>query len=129
MLRDWHAVYNGEGKQQYGKFDYCSPECKKKFSNRESIWSARHVLEILGTFGIDVRMPAEFIAARESEFKGRCANKHCGKGKDARGNRVRARVPTIGDFCSTSCQKAHAEVSSRVKAPLQSSEREPCEAV
>jgi hypothetical protein len=118
LLRDWHAVHNGEGKFQYGKFEYCSPECKKLFSNRETIWAAQHVLETLAKFGVEVQMPAEFVTESEAEFRGRCANKNCGKGKDARGNRVRAKVPARGDFCSSSCQRAHAEVSGRVKAPI-----------
>jgi hypothetical protein len=111
LLRDWHLVKDGVGKSQYAKFDYCSPECKQRYSAREGIWSARHVLQTLATFGIKVSMPAEFTA--KESMRGRCANKNCGQGRDSRGNRVRAKVPERGDFCSSACKRAQAEVSAR----------------
>ena len=35
--------------------------------------------------------------------RGRCANRSCGQGRDERGNRVRAKVLKVGDFCSSAC--------------------------
>ena len=35
---------------------------------------------------------------------------HCGKGRDSRGNRVRAQVARRGDYCSPARRKAVAEV-------------------
>jgi hypothetical protein len=106
LLKNWHAVKDGEGVHQYGKFDYCSPECKAAYSARENIWSARHLLSTLTTFGIAVKLPETTVS--ESACRGRCANKHCGQGRDDRGNRVRARVPERGDYCSTRCKTLDA---------------------
>jgi hypothetical protein len=46
-------------------------------------------------------------------YRGRCAYKPCGKGKDARGLRARARVPKFGDFCSEGCWDSDREVQKR----------------
>ena len=54
----------------------------------------------------------------EDSYRGRCANPTCGKGKDAKGNRVRARVPSVGAFCCPDCRKSVKEAkrqSARVR--------------
>lgn len=55
----------------------------------------------------------------EVESRGRCANKACGRGRDPKGKRVRAKVPKVGDFCSNVCKmivKDAAKQTQRAKA-------------
>lgn len=111
-LRYWHSVKDGVGKHQYGVFDYCSPECKQAWSDRKDIWSAYHMLKVFSDFGIPVSLP-EAPEKMTAGFKGRCASKACGKGRDARGNRVRAQVPRRGDYCSAFCRSVGEEVQRR----------------
>jgi hypothetical protein len=112
LIRDWHLTYKGEGKLMYPKFEYCSPECKQTWSDRKDIWSAYHVLKVFSEFGILVSLP-DAPQKVTAGFKGRCASNACGKGRDARGNRVRAQVPRRGDYCSAFCRKLGEEVASR----------------
>lgn len=112
LLRDWHTVKDGVGKQQHGLFEYCSPECKQAWNDRKDIWSAYHVLKVFSEFGIVVSLP-DAPERVTTGFKGRCASKACGKGRDARGNRVRAQVPRRGDYCSAFCRSVGEEVQRR----------------
>jgi hypothetical protein len=47
--------------------------------------------------------------------RGRCANRSCGQGKDERGNRVRAKVLKVGDFCSSACSSRIKEAAKQKK--------------
>ena len=61
---------------------------------------------------------AGFDKPRDDAFRGRCANLTCGKGRDAKGNRVRARVPEIGGLCSPECKKVVKEAQKQSRRGL-----------
>jgi hypothetical protein len=115
--KDWMVKHDGEGVKMYGAFDYCSPECKRAFADSRHIWAAAHLLKILQGLGIECTQTAIDSAVIDSGngFKWLCGYKSCGKGRDKKGNRARARVPEKDDFCSTACRKATAEVNGRKK--------------
>jgi hypothetical protein len=80
---------------------FCDDACKDKYEG-----DIQAVLQVAQTIR----------PASEPTYRGRCAYRPCGKGKDARGLRVRARVPKVGDFCSTGCRDAHRQVQKRKEA-------------
>lgn len=70
---------------------FCDDVCESKYAG-----DVTTVLEVAAV------LPQQ---AAGDNLRGRCAYKACGQGRDDRGNRVRARVPRIGDYCSKECRK------------------------
>jgi len=101
----------------FDRYTHCSPECRRKFPHAPL--TADHLNCVLGI--LPVITPATptslspVIIPDEMAYQGRCANQTCGSGRDLKGNRVRGRVPRIGDFCSPECRKVVREASRQKK--------------
>jgi hypothetical protein len=118
------AAWSDKEKQWvFDEYIHCSPECRKKYAAfaKPNVLTAEHLGLVLGT---EVLAEAQASTERqtsnakvdETGYKGRCANQTCGSGRDVKGNRVRGRVPRIGDVCSKDCRKVVREAATQNQA-------------
>jgi hypothetical protein len=114
-----YATWNEKQKAWiFDRYTHCSPECRKKFPC--SFLTAEHLYRVLGiSHAILPDIVPDITPAismpDQSSYKGRCANQTCGSGRDLKGNRVRGRVPRVGDFCSPECRRVVREASRQKK--------------